>query len=151
MSKPYLPKTILLADDEPLHLGFLIDYLKGQGYEVELAETADSAIAASQAKEYRAYIVDLNIPASEMLKAQALNKEIEGSFPGISIARSILTSGISPSRVLMYSVHLTEALFAEVQRLRIQYVQKGRPKIIKEALREVLRVDPRASRSSSKS
>lgn len=79
--KPYLENEILLADDEPIYLGFLIDYLKSKKYEVKLAETADDAITAASTNDYRAYVVDLNIPASEVLKASASKKELEGSFP----------------------------------------------------------------------
>lgn len=143
--KPYLTQEILIADDEPIYLGFLIDYLSGKNYKVKLAETADAAIAAAAACNYRAYVIDLNIPASDLLKASAIKKDLEESFPGISIARAILTSGVSPGKILIYSVHLTDALYAEIDRLRVQYVQKGRPKNIKEALDRVLSFDPKTA------
>jgi CheY-like chemotaxis protein len=143
--KPYLTEEILIADDEPIYLGFLIDHLVNKKYKVKLAETADDAIAAATEKNYRAYVVDLNIPASSTLKAAARKRDLEESFPGISIARAILTSGVSPGKVLIYSVHLTDALNAEIERLGVEYVQKGRPRNIKEALDRVLSYDPRTA------
>lgn len=143
--KPYLAQEILIADDEPIYLGFLIDYLNSQKYKTKLAETADDAISAATENNYRAYVVDLNIPASSALKATASKKDLEESFPGISIARAILTSGVSPGKVLIYSVHLTDALHAELSRLGVEYVQKGRPKNIKDALVRVLSFDPKTA------
>jgi len=147
-SKPYLAKEILISDDEPMHLGFLIDYLSSKKFGVKLAETADKAIAAAAANAYRAYVVDLNIPASNALIATAYKKNIEEAFPGISIARAILTSGVSPKRVLIYSVHLTDALHAEISLLGVEYVQKGRPRNIKDAIDRVLSFDPIAIRKT---
>ena len=144
-AKPYLAKEIFIADDEPIYLGFLIDYLTSQKYKIKLAETADDAITVAAANDYRAYVVDLNIPASNALKATASKKDLEESFPGISIARAILTSGVSPRKVLIYSVHLTDALHAEIGRLGVEYVQKGRPRNIKDALNRVLSYDPKTS------
>lgn len=144
-AKPYLAKEIFIADDEPIYLGFLIDYLTSQNYQIKLTETADDAISVAAANDYRAYVVDLNIPASNALKATASKKDLEESFPGISIARAILTSGVSPRKVLIYSVHLTDALHAEIGRLGVEYVQKGRPRNIKDALNRVLSYDPKTS------
>ena len=144
-AKPYLAKEIFIADDEPIYLGFLIDYLTSQKYKIKLAETADDAITVAAANDYRAYVVDLNIPASSALKAAASKKDLEESFPGISIARAILTSGVSPRKVLIYSVHLTDALHAEIGRLGVEYVQKGRPRNIKDALNRILSYDPKTS------
>jgi len=147
-AKPYLSDTVLLADDEPMYLGFLADFLKAKGFEVDRAETADEAIEKAKKNDYRCYIVDLNIPASEQLKSEALIKSLESDFPGMSIARKILTLGTSPKRVLIYSVHLTDPLFAEIHKLGIQYIQKGRPKIIKEALLDIFQNDPKAPQKS---
>lgn len=146
-AKPYLAKEIFIADDEPIYLGFLIDYLSSQNYQIKLTETADDAISVAAANDYRAYVVDLNIPASNALKATASKKDLEESFPGISIARAILTSGVSPRKVLIYSVHLTDALHAEIGRLGVEYVQKGRPRNIKDALNRILSYDPKTSNS----
>ena len=146
-AKPYLAKEIFIADDEPIYLGFLIDYLTSQNYQIKLTETADDAISVAAANDYRAYVVDLNIPASNALKATASKKDLEESFPGISIARAILTSGVSPRKVLIYSVHLTDALHAEIGRLGVEYVQKGRPRNIKDALNRILSYDPKTSNS----
>ena len=144
-AKPYLAKEIFIADDEPIYLGFLIDYLTSQNYQIKLTETADDAISVAAVNDYRAYVVDLNIPASNALKATANKKDLEESFPGISIARAILTSGVSPRKVLIYSVHLTDALHAEIGRLGVEYVQKGRPRNIKDALNRILSYDPKTS------
>ncbi|MPS94030.1 response regulator [Comamonas sp.] len=143
---PYLSDTILVIDDEPMYLEWLGDYLKAKGLKVEFAETADSGIQKSQAATYRAYIVDLNMPASDELKSDPKNRtSLDAEYPGLIVARHIRTAGESGSRVIVYSVYISDLLYGEVRRLGCTFVQKGRPKVIKEQIEQVLSKDPKKS------
>ena len=100
---PYLSGTILIVDDEPMYLEWLADYLISKGLKVEFAETADDAIRQCQVASYRAYIIDLNMPASEALKLDPRNRTaLDAEYPGLIVARTIRTAGESGSRVIVY-------------------------------------------------
>ena len=141
---PYLSDTILVVDDEPMYLEWLADYLTSKGLRVKFSENADDALALSRAATYRAYIIDLNMPASDGLKSDPRNRtSLDKEYPGLIVARTIRTAGVSGARVIVYSVYVSEPLYDEVKRLGCTFVQKGRPRVIKEQIEEVLRTDPR--------
>lgn len=142
---PYLSDTILIIDDEPMYLDWLADYFLSKGLKVKFSETADDAIRQSQLATYRAYIVDLNMPASDALKLDPRNRtSLNAEYPGLIVARTIRTAGESGSRVIVYSVYVSEPLYDEVKRLGCTFVQKGRPRLIKEQVEHVLRIDPKS-------
>lgn len=146
---PYLSDTILLIDDEPMYLEWLADFLVSKGLQVKFSETADDAIRQSQLATYRAYIIDLNMPASETLKLDPRNRTaLDAEYPGLIVARTIRTAGESGSRVIVYSVYVSEPLYEEVRRLGCTFVQKGRPRVIKEQIEQVLRIDPKSRASN---
>jgi CheY-like chemotaxis protein len=141
---PYLSDTILIVDDEPMYLEWLGDYLDSKGLKVQFSETADDALARSRLATYRAYVIDLNMPASDSLKSDPKNRtSLDSEYPGLIVARTIRTAGESGSRVIVYSVYVSEPLYDEVKRLGCTFVQKGRPRVIKEQIDHVLKTDPR--------
>lgn len=143
---PYLSDTILVIDDEPMYLEWLEEYLNSKGFKVEFAETADIGIKKSQLSTYRAYIIDLNMPASDRLKSDPRNRtSLDAEYPGLIVARYVRTAGESGSRVIVYSVYISDPLYDEVKRLGCTFVQKGRPKVIKEQIEQVLKKDPKKS------
>lgn len=141
---PYFSDTILIVDDEPMYLEWFADYLISKGLKVKFTETADEAIRQSQVATYRAYIIDLNMPASPALKEDIKNRTaLDAEYPGLIVARTIRTAGESGSRVIVYSVYVSESLHDEVKRLGCIFVQKGRPKVIKDQIDQVLSIDPK--------
>jgi CheY-like chemotaxis protein len=141
---PYFSDTILVVDDEPMYLEWLVDYLTSRGLKVKFSETADDALRLSKLATYRAYIIDLNMPASDALKHDPKNRtSLDAEYPGLIVARTIRTAGESGSRVVVYSVYVSELLYDEVKRLGCTFVQKGRPRVIKEQIEQVLRMDPK--------
>ena len=144
-TRPYKQNEVLIVDDEPMYLEWMRDYIQAKGIGSRTLENADAAIAANAVERFRAYVIDLNMPVSETALSRSLNKPLEASFPGLTVARAIRSSGVSSKRVLIYSVHMTEQLFEEVSKLDCQYILKGRPKLIKEALNSILAFDPLAA------
>ena len=53
---------VLVVDDEPQILRALRTSLRGAGYEVETAETAEAALAAAAMRPPEAVILDLVLP-----------------------------------------------------------------------------------------
>lgn len=144
-SIPYLSDTVLVVDDEPMYLEWLADYLKTKDLKVEFVENADDALKKAETATYRAYVIDLNMPASDGLKSSPKNRtSLEAEYPGLIVARTIRSLGQSGARVIVYSVYISEPLHEEVNRLGCSFVQKGRPRIIKEQLDDVLKSDPKS-------
>lgn len=143
--KNYLEKTILLADDEPTNLDWLIDYINHIGFKVELALTASEAIGKLQADDYRTVIVDLNIPKGVGFHPQGNEPTLYNQYPGLHIARFARNVGNNQRRVIIYSVYQTDELAAEIERFGCEYVSKQRPKLIKDTIEAATQFDPKAT------
>lgn len=141
--RPYKADSALLIDDEPLYLEWLVDFLKSKKLKVDLAANADEALRHVETAEYRVLIVDLNIPAELALKTTLKRVgPIYDQFPGLYVAKRARSLGTSGGRVVIYSVYQTEALSAEVSKLGCDYIAKGRPRVMKDELNEILKRDP---------
>lgn len=143
--KAYLEKTILLADDEPTNLDWLVDYITSLGFNVELALTASEAIEKLRKDDYRAVIVDLNIPKGAGFNSAANETTLYNQYPGLHIARFARNIGNHHRRVIIYSVYQTEDLAKEIEKFSCEYVSKQRPRHIKEVILTATKFDPRAS------
>ncbi|MCE0862934.1 response regulator [Pseudomonas alloputida] len=143
--KKYLEKTILLADDEPTNLDWLIDFINHIGFNVEIALTASDAIQKIQTDDYRALIIDLNIPKGEGFHPQGNEPTLFKQYPGLHIARSARNNGNNQRRVIIYSVYQTEELAKEIEKFGCEYVSKQRPKLIKETIKSATDFDPKAT------
>lgn len=141
--KKYNSKTILIADDEPPNLFWLKDFIVSLGYQVQFAVTASEAIKLIQEEDYRAVIVDLNIPEGEEGIADKQKDVLYDDFPGLKIAKAARSLGNSGIRVVIYSVYQTAALSEVASKLGCEYIPKGRPRLIKNAIREIFEFDPR--------
>ena len=71
---------VLLADDEPFYLDWLVDYLESKSVEVEIATTVDDAIIKVANNSYRFIVVDLNIPV--LKDGSKYSKHITGAYIG---------------------------------------------------------------------
>lgn len=139
--------TILIADDEPYNLQWVVEFLESLGYKTKIAESVDDAIREIKQTTYRAVIADLSIP---LLPPQSL---LEGAdplykrYPGLLVAASARSYGHTDRQVIVYSVHNDPMVKFEADRLRVTYLLKGRPRTMKEELRDVLSYDPLAMKS----
>lgn len=131
----YNDKSVLIADDEPEHLEWLVDFLNSLGLTVTIALNVEEAMAASEKVWHRIYIIDLNIPLGgwpEPANSIFLN------YPGFAIIQGIRSQGNDGRRVIAYSAHSNEQITGEMKRLYTDYIAKGRPIQLKERLHELL-------------
>ena len=150
-TRKYDPKRILLADDEPEHLEWLLDYLKAKGYSVDTALTVKSAAEAAQALTYRAYLVDLNIPMGGWKPTGFSRNATYDAYAGLYMMKLVRSQGSAGTRVIAYSAHQNEQITLEIDRLYSNYVLKGRPRELKQEIERVLSVDPQIARRSKSS
>ena len=76
--------VILILDDEPHHVNWLVEYLWHKKYRVELALTLADAVKKIQVNQYRLVILDLSVPLRADWKIR-LAAEGELSFGGATI------------------------------------------------------------------
>jgi CheY-like chemotaxis protein len=146
--QPRKEDTILIADDEPYHLQFIVDFLESLNYKTVVADNVDKAILRLQENRFRALIVDLSIP---LLPPQSLLKDRDPLFqkyPGLLVADYARNHNHTGEQVVLYSVHDDVQVREVSDKLRVNYVLKGRPRILKEVIRDVLSYDPLAKPKS---
>ena len=98
---PPKPSSILVVDDEPDILELVGDILRDEGYEVDLAEDAESARAARRNRRPDLILLDIWMPDSD----------------GISLLREWSESGTGDAPVIMMSGHGTMETAVEATRL----------------------------------
>lgn len=136
---------ILIMDDEPANVMWLSDYLEDSGFHVDMKTDVNSGVQALNDETYRFAIIDLNIPVFPPLSAAALEiGEIYQSYPGLYAARSARTMGYRDRQVVVYTVHRDPKIADETKKLGCTYIMKGRPKMLKEEIKEILSYDPTA-------
>ena len=135
--------TIVLLDDELYNMMWLIDYLQGKNYDVLTARTSNKALELLSEEIYRCAILDLNVPLFDPLveRCQSLG-EVYGRFPGLFVAREARNFGYRDRQIIIYSVHRDPMVTAEANKLSCTYILKGRPRVMKEELEDVLMFDP---------
>jgi Response regulators consisting of a CheY-like receiver domain and a winged-helix DNA-binding domain len=62
MAKTTENNTILILDDEPASIMWMVDYFYDKGVEVYPVSTANDAIKQVNSEIYRAAVIDLNVP-----------------------------------------------------------------------------------------
>lgn len=138
----YDSSTVLIVDDEPQHIEFLIDYVKGQGLKIVFAENAEEALDLAQTAKFRAYFIDLNIPTGGWTPPANENETFKG-YRGLHVIQAIRSQGNDGARVLAYSAHFNHKIFDEIERLYCKYVAKGNAKELKDAIKHTLSFDPK--------
>jgi CheY-like chemotaxis protein len=135
--------TIVLLDDELYNMTWMIDYLYSLNYLVNPATNANEALDLVQEKNFRAIILDLNVPILPPLEeaARAFGA-VYVKYPGLFVARQARQQGYRGRQVILYSVHRDEEVTEEVRKLGCTYILKGRPKMIKDEIKAVLSYDP---------
>lgn len=132
-------KTVLIVDDEPQHLDFLSEYLISKGYKVETATNLKDAEKLLREFRYRLVIVDLNIPAPQDYDRRLREKgEVFQNYKGLYVAELARNLGHTDKRVIIYSVHNVPEVSKQAEKLYCRYLLKGRPKVMKQEIDELL-------------
>lgn len=139
-------ETILLVDDEPYNMFWVQDYVEALGYALRQSTNLNEGIEALAEKQYRAAIIDLNIPALSMSSELKKKGSVYAKYPGLYAADFARNKGYRDRQVIIYSVHQDMEVRKEAEILGCTYIIKGRPKAFKEELEAVLAYDPMADR-----
>ncbi|MDQ1230992.1 response regulator [Sphingomonas sp. SORGH_AS_0879] len=136
---------ILLIDDEPFHIRWLAENLRDDGYDVDFARDVRAALEAIAHEEFRALIVDLNIPVfgADLDKAQSLG-DIYALFPGLMVASEARNKGYRYKQVILYSAHKEASVQAVADMLNVEYIIKGNTRQVMREIEDVLSYDPTA-------
>jgi CheY-like chemotaxis protein len=136
-------ELILLLDDELSSVMWMMDYLYSKDYSVHTASNANDAYDMVRKENYRAVIIDLNVPITPPLDQVAADLDpVYLKFPGLLVAREARTRGHRDRQVIIYSVHREAEVRAISEKLRCTYIIKGRPIEIKEELDAVFSFKP---------
>lgn len=137
------PDTIVLIDDEPYHVLWMVDYLESKGYKVVSVNHLNAALDYIESEIYRALIIDLNIPVMPPYEAALSDRGGPYAlYPGLFLAERARNRGYRNRQVVIYSVHRDAAVSDEVTKLGATYILKGRPQMIKAEIDDVLSFDP---------
>lgn len=140
---PLKANTILLADDEPYNLQWIIEWIESEGYKTTVVESVDAAIAQLQAARFRTVIADLSIP---LLTPQVLPEgkdPICSTYFGLVVADYARNHDHTARQVVVYSVHDDPQVQTYSSKLGFTYLLKGRPRTLKYELGAILKYDPR--------
>lgn len=146
---PRKEKTILVADDEPYNLQWILDFLESLGYTTVVAENVDSAIRHLEEFRFRAVIADLSIPLSPPQSLLAGKDSIFEKYPGLLVADFARNHSHTGKQVIVYSVHDDTQVRELASRLGVTYLLKGRPRLLKDEIKDILSFDPFARTASS--
>ena len=141
--KSYDPTRVLLADDEPEHLDWLVDYLSVKGLKTTIVTTIGESVKAFEEVLFRAYIVDLNIPFGGWVPSIPQPSPTYSEYHGLYALKLIRSQGNPGSRVIAYSAHYNDQIVKEMRRLYCKYVVKGRPLDLKTEIETALKADPK--------
>jgi CheY-like chemotaxis protein len=135
--------TVLLIDDEPQYLDWLVGYLEGKGFVAHTVTTLDEAIERLKKSKYRIVICDLSIPLSENLaKTICSAAPVYAKYPGAYAAYTARNQGHRSKQVVVYSVHEAPEVIELANRVDFQYITKGRPRQFKQEIDNILSYDP---------
>jgi CheY-like chemotaxis protein len=133
----------LIADDEPHYLDWIEDYLEPKGISVDFVTTIEAAVEALSEFSYRFILIDLNIPlSSDFVGVASATEPWFQRFPGLYIAYIARNSGYRSRQVIIYSVHLEEAVREYVESIRCEHIPKGWPQDLKREIDHLLEFDP---------
>jgi len=135
MAKGEDRKTVLVLDDEPEYLKWVQEFLQSRGFRVEFQTRLSDALRAMTAREYRLFLVDMNVPSQEDVD-DLLRKEhpLAIRYPGLALAIEARNQGYGAHSVIAYTVHDDERIDAELSKLHARYVLKGRPEALKKVI-----------------
>lgn len=135
--KKYEENSVLIADDERKHIGFLIDFLRARNINVDYARNVGDALALCQEKKYKCYFIDLNIPLGDHVPIIEMS-DIYNAYKGLYIIKMVRSQGVPGRNVIAYSAHYNDDIRSEIDLLYCKYLIKGRVREIKDELNSVL-------------
>jgi CheY-like chemotaxis protein len=128
-------KTVLVLDDEPEYLDWVVDYLESHGLAVQFASTLANAIDMVSRREYCLFLVDMNVPDGGATTPEMLQRTpLIAQFPGLALAQVCRNAGYGRHSVIAYTVHDHPGAEAELEKLWCRYVLKGRPEVLKSVI-----------------
>ncbi len=77
--------SILVVDDEPIMQEILGDFLRDEGYEVDVAGSGEEGVELAQKHLYDCAIVDLMMPGIDGIETMQQLREIDASLPVIMV------------------------------------------------------------------
>lgn len=78
-------QTVLVVDDEEIMQDILSEFLREEGYRVDIASSGEEGLELAQAKPYDCAIVDLMMPGMDGIQATRALKELDATLPVIMI------------------------------------------------------------------
>lgn len=137
-------QEVLILDDEPMHVNFLIEYLESKGLASRIATNLSEAITILDSGIFfRLLVVDLNVPASGEFQEILSRLGVEFSrYPGLYFAKYARTKGYRNRQTIVYSVHDIDEVRLRTDEIGATYLTKGRPRSFKTEIDSVLGYDP---------
>ena len=77
--------TILVVDDEPIMQEILGDFLREEGYSIDIADSGEEGVELAQKSSYDCAIVDLMMPGIDGIETMQKLREIDTSLPVIVV------------------------------------------------------------------
>lgn len=146
-AKGFKSKKVLILDDEPEFMMWVTDFLETLSLSSVSYKTVDEGLSALTNEEYRLFIVDMNIPASESLIESSLSRmPLARRYPGMIFAQEVRNRGYGPHSVIAYTVHDDALIAAELNKMHCRYVLKGRPSILKSVINQSIQPLPKSAR-----
>ena len=133
-----LSTTLLVVDDEPEHIQWLLDYIEAKGMKTQLACSVGEAVALAEKNQYRGYIVDLNIPLGNWTSVFKSTSDIYEKYKGFLVIKYVRTQGNLGQNVTAYSAHYNEQITGEAKTLYCEYTTKGRVKEFKSEVEKLI-------------
>lgn len=131
-------ETILVVDDEPEHIEWLIDYIDNNKLHTLVANNVAEAIEAVNEFKFLGYIVDLNIPMGGWQSVFPAPSPTYDKYMGFYVLKYVRTQGNDGKKVMAYSAHNNEQISSEIRTLYCQYIAKGRVKEFKFGVKGIL-------------
>lgn len=139
-----LSDCVLVMDDEPHLLDWLVEYLESKQHSVHQVTNVQDAISKLDINRYRMVVLDLNVPASaEYLERIKSKGELYLEYRGLYVAEVARTKGHRGRQVVVYSVHDSESVTLACEKIGVSYLVKGRPRQFKRELDDILSYEPR--------
>jgi CheY-like chemotaxis protein len=136
-------EQVLIMDDEPHLLDWLVEYFDKKGYASRFAINVSEAVDLLNQERFRMLVLDLNVPAPGEY-SQILNNKgtLFQKYRGLYVAEYARTKGYRDRQVVVYSVHDVDEVRLHAERMSVTYVTKGRPRAFKVEIDDVLSYDP---------
>ena len=131
--------TVLLVDDEPEYLEWLVDFVESIGLTTDSATNAQQALVKLKKNKYQCVVVDMSIPGDPAASSQATRVALADQFPGLAIVQRARNLGYLGRNVVAFTVHDEDAIDEVLKKLDVRYVLKGRPSELKQAVADACR------------